>query len=105
MIYLLIFFIIALFGLFIYKLRQDELFRIFLKTFEYDDKLIQNCIKDYWGLTNALMECQDKSDLKILKREIYLFETSYYNLVPLDLLDLHLERLNEIYKEKFHTLA
>lgn len=92
--------------LFIYQIRQEQLFRIFLKNFEYEDEIIKNCIKDYWGLCAIIHECDSKHDLiHIWKREIDNFENAYYNLVPDDLLDLHLERLNDLYVEKFHKLA
>lgn len=76
-----------------------------LFTNSYKDENIQKCISDYWSLKTYMLGCTSKSELKDLMLEVEYYDNAYYGLVPNELLDKHINDLEEIYKDIFHTLA
>ena len=89
-------FLLAL--LIIYRIKE------YLK-FNYEDELIDLCIKDFIKLYQSIYKCNNKKDLNEWSKEMELYKIVYLNQVPRDLLIMHLDKLDELYKEKLLKLA
>lgn len=76
---------------------------LFIKN--YSDTMIQNCISDYWSLKTCMLGSTSKAELNDFMIEVEYYDNAYFGLVPQDLLDKHIDDLETIYKDIFHTLA
>lgn len=59
----------------------------------YKADIVQKMIKDSWALQSLIIDAKTRGELTRLQNAIYWFESDYNDLVPYELLDSHVSRL------------